>query len=75
MKNQDKKEINITKVSRVCAIIAIAICLVAIVCEFFMNKKVEIIWIVLLLSNTVILNANRCKKKQKKIFLKRKNNY
>lgn len=66
MKNQEKKEINTSKVVQVCSKIAIVLCLIIIVCEFLGNKKVEKIWIVLLLCNTVILNANRSKNKEKK---------
>lgn len=74
MNNQDKKEINTSKVIQVCSRIAIIICLVAIICEFFSNKKVNAIWIVLLLSNTVLLNANRSKNKDKKDTAENKKN-
>lgn len=68
MKNENKKDIStpFRKVSVVCSRIAIVICLGFIAYEFFSNKTVEPIWIILLLSNIAIMNANRSMNKSKK---------
>jgi len=64
----EKKNVksNLYKVSMVCSVTAIILCIVGIIAEFVMKTNNYILWILLFVSNSIILIGNISNRKNLK---------
>ncbi len=55
----EKTNQSIRKTTLFCSLVASVICIVAIIIEWFQTKKIDEIWIILLVVNIIIIIANK----------------
>ena len=55
---QNKEFMKTNKISIICSIVAVLICVFFLILEYIDTKKLSVVWIILLIANIITLIAN-----------------